>query len=333
MCRSSMNDDDDEITYSFTLNSGGAITMLSSPVDEYDEMLLKLRAVRTALEEEFPVLRQGKNEVRKKRNITTAATEAKGCSDGGDSDTSRMIFTTMRAEIDENETLHVPFLEHHHSRLLITSRILLGSVLPHGTRTSRELLNTVSKHVFSKQQNRENRLFRVRVSIRLGNSTATLEPLICVPFRSEQPFHVSLKEDNIDWTKLTSREVCIDDRLSATDCIECYFKTGDREIYDAPRKRHSGVEDVILQNIRGEVTEFTIGNFAVEISPNSNEWVTPALRSGLLPGVMRQHLLSSGQITQRVLPACTLRSMIESGCRLVGFNALRGLFPLKMKFV
>ena len=61
VCRSSMDDDDDEIMYSFTLNSGGAITMLSSPVDEYDEMLLKLRAVRTALEEEFPVLRQGKN--------------------------------------------------------------------------------------------------------------------------------------------------------------------------------------------------------------------------------------------------------------------------------
>ena len=45
MCRCSIDDDDDEIMYSFTLNSGGAITMLSNPVDEYDEMLLKLRAV------------------------------------------------------------------------------------------------------------------------------------------------------------------------------------------------------------------------------------------------------------------------------------------------
>ena len=286
--------------------------------------------VRTALEEEFPVFRQEKNDSSKEKLSTTAATEAKGCCDG-DLDTSRMIFTTIRAEIDDNEILRVPFLESHHFRLLITSRILLGSILPHGIRTPRELLSTISNQIFSKRQNCENRLFRIRISIRLGNSTATLEPVVCVKFHSDQPFYVSLS-DRIDWTKLKSRVICVDNQMSETDCIECYFKTGDREIYDAPRKRHNDLDDVILQNVRGEVTELTIGNFAVETYANSNTWVTPALRSGLLPGVVRKHLLSSGQITQRVLPACTLRSMVQSGCRIVGFNALRGIFPLKMKF-
>jgi len=240
-----------------------------------------------------------------------------------------MIFTTMRAEIDENEIVHVPFLSSHHSRLQITSRILLGSILPCGIRTRMELLETVSSEI-SKVRRNENRLFRVKVSIRLGNSAATLEPLVCVPFSSDNPFQVTLRDfGNFEWTKLKPRIVRVDDRQSRTDCLECYFKTGDRDIYDSPRKRHYDVDDVILCNIRGEVTEFTIGNFAVEVRPNSNEWVTPALRSGLLPGVVRQHLLSSGEITQRVLPACTLSSMVRSGCRVVGFNALRGVFPLE----
>ena len=45
-----------------------------------------------------------------------------------------------------------------------------------------------------------------------------------------------------------------------------YHKTSNRAVYDEARARSGEVDDVILVNPSGEVTETTIGNLAVEIS-------------------------------------------------------------------
>ncbi len=64
-----------------------------------------------------------------------------------------------------------------------------------------------------------------------------------------------------------------------------FHKTSLRRRYDDARDRHPGVDDVLLTNMRGEVTESTIANVAVR---RSGRWYTPPLGSGLLPGVGRE---------------------------------------------
>ncbi|HEU0053696.1 MAG TPA: aminotransferase class IV, partial [Longimicrobium sp.] len=66
------------------------------------------------------------------------------------------------------------------------------------------------------------------------------------------------------------------------------------------------VDDVLLVNERGELTESTIANLVVEM--DGVRW-TPPLESGLLPGVFRAELLRRGEITERVLrPADLVRA-------------------------
>jgi para-aminobenzoate synthetase/4-amino-4-deoxychorismate lyase len=73
-------------------------------------------------------------------------------------------------------------------------------------------------------------------------------------------------------------------------------KTTHREVYE--RRRRTGVDDTILVNDRGEVTESCAANVVVEI--NGRRWTPPA-SAGLLPGVFRAHLLARGEIAERRL--------------------------------
>ncbi|MBU6467944.1 MAG: aminotransferase class IV, partial [Betaproteobacteria bacterium] len=56
--------------------------------------------------------------------------------------------------------------------------------------------------------------------------------------------------------------------------------------------------DVILWNEREEITEFTKGNIVIDIN---GELLTPPQQSGLLPGVLRSHLLENTLIKEKVL--------------------------------
>lgn len=96
-----------------------------------------------------------------------------------------------------------------------------------------------------------------------------------------------------------------------------YHKTTNRQIYEDAKKSVPGVDDVILWNERGEVTESTIANIIVEIE--GKKW-TPQLSSGLLPGILRQHLLTSGEIEENILT----REDLKNASRIFLVNALRG---------
>jgi para-aminobenzoate synthetase/4-amino-4-deoxychorismate lyase len=85
----------------------------------------------------------------------------------------------------------------------------------------------------------------------------------------------------------------------------------------------SGCFDTLLYNAAGELTEFTIGNVAVELD---GRWLTPPLSAGLLPGVMRQSLLDAGQLHEaRIhldeLPRATSFALI---------NSVRGWVPVEL---
>ena len=75
-------------------------------------------------------------------------------------------------------------------------------------------------------------------------------------------------------------------------------KTTQREVYDAARRAHPGMEDVLLINERGEVTEATLANVVAEIG---GVRYTPPLTCGLLGGTFRGELLDAGLIQERVL--------------------------------
>ena len=71
-----------------------------------------------------------------------------------------------------------------------------------------------------------------------------------------------------------------------------FHKTTRRAVYEGALAGVSGVDDVLLVNERGEVTEGTIANLVVELD---GELLTPPLDCGLLPGTLRAVLLRDGR--------------------------------------
>jgi para-aminobenzoate synthetase/4-amino-4-deoxychorismate lyase len=102
-------------------------------------------------------------------------------------------------------------------------------------------------------------------------------------------------------------------------------KTTDRALYEAMRRdvrgpqgsAPQGIDDVILWNERGEVTESTIANVVAEID---GVRVTPPVTSGLLPGVYRGELLDANEIRERVVT----KDDLARASRVWLVNSLRG---------
>jgi para-aminobenzoate synthetase / 4-amino-4-deoxychorismate lyase len=95
-----------------------------------------------------------------------------------------------------------------------------------------------------------------------------------------------------------------------------------RPLYDELRERYQrlGFYDVIFANERGELTEGTFNNLFLR---RGARWYTPPLSCGVLPGVQRQQLLTSGErdVTEQVLTVDDLRTADE----IYLTNAVRGL--------
>lgn len=80
--------------------------------------------------------------------------------------------------------------------------------------------------------------------------------------------------------------------------IFLYHKTTHRTVYDQAKAARPDLDDVLLWNSRGEVTESTMANVIVE---KSGELLTPPISCGLLPGVMRARLLAEGRIREAII--------------------------------
>lgn len=101
-------------------------------------------------------------------------------------------------------------------------------------------------------------------------------------------------------------------------------KTTQRDVYNAARSRlqcdfHAGekgkedkIFDVLLYNEKGEITETSIANIAIEMVPGT--WITPSLECGLLPGVFRKHLLETGQVKEGII---NVKGLVEQVCNLL----------------
>jgi branched-subunit amino acid aminotransferase/4-amino-4-deoxychorismate lyase len=106
-------------------------------------------------------------------------------------------------------------------------------------------------------------------------------------------------------------------------------KTTDRSIYDAALASmvnvgdEDEVDDVVLFNEHGEVTECSIYNIFLVFGADI---VTPPASSGLLPGVQRQALLAKGWAVERVV----MLEELDAADRIFVSNALRGVLPARL---
>lgn len=95
-----------------------------------------------------------------------------------------------------------------------------------------------------------------------------------------------------------------------------WHKTTRRTAYQ-PFQVEPGCFDTLLFNRQAELTEFTIGNVAIELD---GQWVTPPVSCGLLPGVMRESLIQAGNLSEHVV---TLNDLAHAtGLALI--NSVRG---------
>ncbi len=103
-----------------------------------------------------------------------------------------------------------------------------------------------------------------------------------------------------------------------------YHKTTNRGLYEAARAARPGYDDVLLFNEKGEATESTIANLAVEIE---GKLCTPPVRCGLLPGTLRAELLERGELFER---AITVEEMLRSP-RVFLLNSVRGMYQVRVE--
>jgi para-aminobenzoate synthetase/4-amino-4-deoxychorismate lyase len=87
-----------------------------------------------------------------------------------------------------------------------------------------------------------------------------------------------------------------------------FHKTTHRSVYEQARADFPDCSDVILWNERGEVTESCIANVVIR---KDGKLITPPVECGLLAGVFREQLLSSGEIEERVILVEDLRKSDE----------------------
>jgi len=78
-------------------------------------------------------------------------------------------------------------------------------------------------------------------------------------------------------------------------------------------------------NNRGEITQGTITNLFVD--SGEGQLLTPALRCGLLPGVLRQKMLKEGRAREEILG---LDDILGAKALFVG-NSVRGLLRARLR--
>ena len=114
--------------------------------------------------------------------------------------------------------------------------------------------------------------------------------------------------------------VTLDDRPVDAQDPFLFHKTSHRQVYEAAAQRHPDVDEVILWNRRGHLTEGLRSNLVLRLE---GRWWTPRQECGLLAGVMRRRLLERGHVTEAELPV----EALEEAEAVLLVNSLRGIWP------
>lgn len=103
-----------------------------------------------------------------------------------------------------------------------------------------------------------------------------------------------------------------------------FHKTTYRRVYEEALAARPGFSDVLLFNERGEVTESTIANVAVEL--DGLLW-TPPLACGLLPGTRRARMLVEGSLQERPMAI----EEVAKAPRVLLLNSVRGIWRVEVR--
>ena len=103
-----------------------------------------------------------------------------------------------------------------------------------------------------------------------------------------------------------------------------FHKTTQRAVYESARKGFEEIDDVLLYNEEGELTEFTIGNLVVELD---GQLYTPPISCGVLAGTFRAHLIETGQVLERTIPV----QQVTNCTKLYRVNSIRGWQEVKLQ--
>ena len=119
-----------------------------------------------------------------------------------------------------------------------------------------------------------------------------------------------------------------DERLDASNPL-LQYKTSARALYDDAIERAVAHQafDALFCNQAGFVCEGARSNVFVR---EGSRLLTPPLRCGLLPGVLRSELLARGEVSESLLTIADIKAASREGRLRVG-NALRGLMPAYLK--
>jgi para-aminobenzoate synthetase/4-amino-4-deoxychorismate lyase len=111
--------------------------------------------------------------------------------------------------------------------------------------------------------------------------------------------------------------LAVDDEPVDPQDMWLYHKTTCRQPYDRRRDRRPDVDDVIMLNTRGELTEVTRATLALRLD---GRWWTPPVESGCLPGVERGRLVDLGVLRERTLR----RADLDRAQGVAVISSLRG---------
>ena len=224
------------------------------------------------------------------------------------------LFETLRLELpaaDLEDTLPLVELYPHyrgHRARLATSALALGYAFD--AQAFEALLWQVKAEIRQKSPvNTDAKTFRVRIDLEhngvFQSTWAVLPPLA--------------DRVALIWAA---------ERLDGSNPLLRY-KTSARTVYDAAIETAIAQQafDALFCNQDGLVCEGGRSNVFVR---EGNRLLTPPLRCGLLPGVLRAELLARGEASESLLTIADIKAASREGRLRVG-NALRGLMPAYLK--
>lgn len=160
------------------------------------------------------------------------------------------IFTTIRT-IDN----HVIALNRHMRRVL-TSADELGMKIADEESIRREIVELLSNQPYESG--------RLRLCFSSDShhfSHSSYEP-------TEEPARITFWSDSVDVEEPVHKRYPYTDRLAIRESAQ-----------------FEGYDDALLFNKRNEVSETSVSNIVLRIN---DQWVTPPISAGILPGIMRQ---------------------------------------------
>ncbi len=126
-----------------------------------------------------------------------------------------------------------------------------------------------------------------------------------------------------DYVEATDLKLSLSKHPLTPDVQMTGHKISARQFYDGERGRvntHTGADEVLFLNANHELCE---GSYTSLFLEKDGQLLTPALSSGILPGILREEFVETGKAKEAIL---TLNDLLCADKIYLG-NSLRGLVP------